>query len=177
MWENILQFISLEQSYSLLLLLGIQLFKWSHMENYSCNYNCSYSVVSECVLGGGRVCLLFPNHEINEYTLTSQSNNHRWWLIFIVPTSVCWPLWKATGKRESFPRAQLGHRQPHKSSTLILPDSPLLANAPNWMLCILGLLHLRHMLSGAWITDCLTARLSVSDSYSFDITASFLFFY
>jgi len=60
---------------------------------------------------------------------------------------------KATGKRESIPRAQLGQRQPHKSSTLILPDSPLLAIAPNWMLCILWLFHLRHMLSGVWTTD------------------------
>lgn len=68
---------------------------------------------------------------------------------------------KATGKRESIPRAQLGHRQPHKSSTLILPDSPLLANAPNWMLCILCLLHLRHMLSGVWTTDTLFVVLSV----------------
>lgn len=92
------------------------------------------------------VCVVFCNHEINEYTLTSESNIHRWWLIFIVPSSVCWPLWKATGKRESIPRAQLGHRQPHKSSTLILTDSPLLSNAPNWMLCILGLLH--------WDTCC-----------------------
>lgn len=123
---------------------------------------CSYSVVSEWVSGWSwLVSVAFCYHEINEYTLTSQSNNHWWWLIFIVPTSVFWPLWKASGKRESIPRAQLGHRQPHKSSTLILPDSPLLAKAPNWMLCILGLLHLRHMLSGVWTTDTPFVFLSV----------------
>lgn len=153
-------------------MLAIQLFKWSLSSDHwmDCVMLCIgvtwfvWAVIIVLCLSESVwvvVCVVFCNHEINEYTLTSQSNNHRWWLIFIVPSSVCWPLWKATGKRESIPRAQLGHRQPHKSSTLILPDSLLLANAPNWMLCILGLLHLRHMLSEVWTTDTLSVFLSV----------------